>query len=326
MFKFTFALPVAALLFTSNLFFTSQARGADPFTSAFFPLQNPPKQTAKEEAKIRLGKKLYNDTILSETKTISCNSCHRLDRYGVDGEPTSPGHDGTRGSRNSPTTFNAALHFKQFWDGRANDVEEQALGPVLNPVEMAMPEEKVVLQRLKDSAEYPKLFAEAFPDEAEPITFKNMGRAIGAFERQLITPSRFDAYLSGDEAALTEQEKKGLQTFVTVGCIACHNGATIGGQMYQKLGLVKPYDTKDLGRFSLTKKEEDKFFFKVPSLRNISKTEPYFHDGSVKTLEEAVTLMGRHQLGRELSEGDVQSIVAFLHSLTGEIPKAALGE
>jgi len=300
---------------------STSAVALDPFASAFSPLPDLPQLSAKDSAKVELGKALYLDTILSESRKISCSSCHRLDKFGVDNEPTSPGHNGKRGDRNSPSSFNAALHISQFWDGRAADVEEQALGPVLNSVEMAMPSEAVVMQRLKESENYAKLFKAAFPDEANPLSFKNVGRAIGAFERRLITPGKFDKYLKGDETALSAAEKKGLEKFVQTGCIGCHAGALVGGQMYQKLGLVKPYPTNDLGRFNVTKKDEDKFFFKVPSLRNVEKTGPYFHDGSVKTIEEAVQLMGRHQLGRELSAEDVSSIVTFLHALTGEVPQ-----
>lgn len=270
--------------------------------------------------RVALGKKLFNDTLLSKSKKISCNSCHTLSNFGVDNEPTSLGHEGHRGGRNSPSVYNAALHIAQFWDGRAADVEAQALGPILNPGEMAMPDEATVVQRLREDKDYPALFRKAFPSEKEPTTFANVGLAIGAFERTLMTPSRFDSYLSGDDSALTTEEKAGLKTFVATGCGACHNGVTVGGGMYQKLGLVVPYQTTDLGRFSITKNEADRFVFKVPSLRNSEKTAPYFHDGSVATLEEAVRLMGKHQLGRDLSQEDTASIVTFLRSLTGKLP------
>jgi len=270
--------------------------------------------------RVALGKKLFNDTLLSKSKKISCNSCHTLSNFGVDNEPTSLGHEGHRGGRNSPSVYNAALHIAQFWDGRAADVEAQALGPILNPGEMAMPDEATVVQRLREDKDYPALFRKAFPSEKEPTTFANVGLAIGAFERTLMTPSRFDSYLSGDDSALTTEEKAGLKTFVATGCGACHNGVTVGGGMYQKLGLVMPYQTTDLGRFSITKNEADRFVFKVPSLRNSEKTAPYFHDGSVATLEEAVRLMGKHQLGRDLNQEDTASIVTFLRSLTGKLP------
>ncbi len=272
-------------------------------------------------AKVALGKKLYSETKLSTAEDISCNSCHNLQTLGVDNQPTSPGHKGQLGGRNSPTVFNAALHFTQFWDGRAKDVEEQALGPVMNPVEMAMPSEAVVMERLRTDPEYPKLFAQAFPGEKDALTFQNMGKAIGAFERTLLTKSRFDSFLEGDATALNAEELEGLKTFRDVGCVACHSGVTVGGQMYQKLGLVKPYPTEDLGRHEVTKNEADKYFFKVPSLRNIEKTGPYFHDGKVKTLDQAIRLMGSHQLGRELTDRQVELILAFLRSLTGQLPQ-----
>jgi cytochrome c peroxidase len=173
-----------------------------------------------------------------------------------------------------------------------------------------------VIERLKKDKNYPKEFAAAFPGEKDPMSYANVGNAIGAFERTLITPSRFDQFLKGDDNALTPEEKKGAQAFVQTGCIACHNGATLGGMMFQKLGLVKPYPTKDMGRFEVTKNEVDKMMFKVPSLRNVAKTGPYFHDGSVKTLEEAVSQMAEYQLGKKLTPEQVTEIVTFLNSLT----------
>jgi cytochrome c peroxidase len=286
--------------------------------AAFAPL--PEVAESKENPitpqKIALGKRLYLDTQLSKNGKISCNSCHNLKTFGVDNEPTSPGHDGQRGGRNSQSSFNAALHATQFWDGRAANVEKQALGPILNPIEMGMPSEAAVVERLKKDKTYPKEFAAAFPGEKDPLTYANVGNAIGAFERTLITPSRFDEFLKGDDKALTADEKKGAQLFVQTGCTACHNGATLGGMMFQKLGLVKPYPTKDMGRFEVTKNEADKMMFKVPSLRNVAKTGPYFHDGSVKTPDEAVSLMAEYQLGRKLSPEQVKEIVTFLNSLT----------
>ncbi len=281
-----------------------------------------PSSDAGPAERATLGKLLYFDARLSKNHDVSCNSCHDLAKYGVDGEKTSPGHKKQRGDRNSPTVYNSALHFRQFWDGRAADVEEQATGPVMNPVEMAMPDEKRVVETLASIPEYKELFAKSFPGDKEAITLKNAGRAIGAFERKLLTPSRFDKYLGGDDKALSADEVKGLTTFVSSGCTACHSGALLGGAMYQKLGLVKPWpDAKDQGRASVTKQDSDKLMFKVPSLRNIEKTAPYFHDGSVPTLASAIKLMGQHQLGRELSDADVHGIELFLKTLTGELPK-----
>lgn len=304
---------------------TTIAQADDVNLGAFKPLpasaENPENPLTPQ--KIALGKKLYLDNRLSGDRDISCNTCHHLNHYGVDNLPTSQGHKGQLGNRNAPTVYNAALHIAQFWDGRSKDVEAQALGPVMNPVEMAMPSEGEVLSRVKADKDYPALFAKAFPAEKEPVTFQNIGKAIGAFERTLLTPSRFDKFLAGDKKALTAPEQEGLKVFVNTGCIMCHNGAPVGGLMFQKLGLVRPYETKDLGRYEVTKNDADKYFFKVPSLRNIAETAPYFHDGSIKTLPEAVKLMGAHQLGKDLSENDVASIVTFLRSLTGTIPASA---
>jgi len=277
--------------------------------------------------KVALGRQLYFDKRLSKGQDISCNSCHRLDGFGVDNEKTSPGHQGQRGGRNSPTVFNAALHIAQFWDGRAATVEEQAKGPVLNPVEMAMPDAKTIEKMLASIPEYVEAFKKAFPDDKKPVTFDHAAQAIGAFERKLVTPGRWDKFLAGDKSALTDAEKTGFNTFMEVGCMACHMGAGVGGGLYQKLGLVVPWpDQKDLGRFEVTKNEADKMFFKVPSLRNITKTAPYFHDGSVATLPEAVRLMAKHQLGKDLSDKDTASIVAWLGALTGEAPAELIAE
>ncbi|MCB0380664.1 MAG: cytochrome-c peroxidase [Flavobacteriales bacterium] len=278
------------------------------------------------DEKVALGKTLYFDKRLSKDNTISCNSCHNLDTYGVDNLSFSPGNDGGLGGRNSPTVLNAALHISQFWDGRAKDVEEQAGGPILNPVEMAMPNEKAVIDRLSKIEEYNNLFAKAFPNEKDPITYINIQKAIGAFERKLIVPSKFDDYLAGNENALNQQEKDGLETFTSVGCTACHSGNLLGGQLFQKFGLMSNYweHTKskkiDEGKFEVTKNEADKYVFKTPSLRNVAETAPYFHDGSVADLEEAIAIMGKIQLNKELSEAEVSNIAAFLKALTGSVP------
>lgn len=273
------------------------------------------------DAQVRLGQQLYFDARLSKNQQISCNSCHDLAKFGQDGEPTSPGHKGQRGGRNSPTTLNAAAHVKQFWDGRMDDVEAQAHGPVLNPGEMAMPSGEAVEKVLASIPEYVKAFAEAFPGEKKALSFDNAANAIAAFERKLVTPSRWDKFLAGDESALTDDEKKGFDTFYEKGCFACHNGAAVGGNSFQKLGAKEawPDQTSDLGRFAVTKNEADKLVFKVPSLRNVTKTAPYFHDGKVATLEEAVRLMGKHQLGLALKDDEVKSIVSFLGALTGDV-------
>lgn len=276
--------------------------------------------------KIALGRQLYYEKRLSKAHDLSCNSCHDLNAYGADSRagasgPFSHGHKGQLGGRNSPTSYNAALHVAQFWDGRAADVEAQAKGPVLNPVEMALPDATSAVKTLKSIPGYKPLFAAAFPGEADPITFDNMATAIGAFERKLVTKDRFDKFLRGDRSALSDTELMGLATFMDSGCIACHNGAAIGGGMYQKLGLLKPYPTKDNGRFDVTSNEADRQVFKVPSLRNIAMTAPYFHDGSQATLSDAVRIMAEYQTARgKLTDDEVTSVVAFLKSLTGELP------
>jgi cytochrome c peroxidase len=273
------------------------------------------------EEKVSLGRMLYYDARLSRGQDVSCNSCHELSKYGVDQGPVSEGFKGQKGARNSPTTYNAAGHFVQFWDGRAATVEEQAKGPILNPVEMGMKSQKDVLAVIKSMPDYVVAFKAAFPGQKDPVTYDNVGNAIGAFERKLVTTSRWDKFLAGDQAALTEPEKAGLVTFLDTGCQTCHSGMYVGGSMFQKLGAAKPWpDSHDTGRFGVTKQEMDMMVFKVPTLRNIEKTAPYYHDGSVATLEQAVTKMGEHQLGKQLSASQVASIVTFLKSMTGEIP------
>jgi len=281
-------------------------------------------------AKVALGKALYYDTRLSEDGTISCNSCHDLATFGVDNEPTSDGVGGQLGDRNSPTVLNAAFHQSQFWDGRAKDVEEQAGMPILNPVEMAIPSKEFLVDRLSGTEDYPPMFAEAFPGEGEPLTYRNIEKALGAFERTLITPSRFDAYLEGDKEALNEQELAGLEKFIQLGCTTCHNGVNIGAYSFQKFGLFGNYwehtgsEKVDEGRFAVTENEGDKFVFRVASLRNVAETGPYFHDGSVETLEDAIRVMVKVQLAMDLSDEEIESLAAFLKSLTGEVPAAAL--
>jgi cytochrome c peroxidase len=271
------------------------------------------------EEKITLGRMLYFEPRLSKNHDISCNSCHDVAGFGVDGEPTSEGHKGQRGGRNSPTVYNAALHIAQFWDGRSPDVEDQAKGPVLNPIEMAMPSEEAVVAVLQSIPDYAPLFAAAFPDDADAISYDNMARAIGAFERRLITSDRLDAFVSGQDNALNDEELAGLEEFLDLGCITCHMGPTIGGGTYRKLGLVKPYPATDPGRFEVTKDEADRFVFKVPSLRNIAMTGPYFHNGSIATLAEAIRLMASHQLGVEATDEQIARIETFLGTLTGTV-------
>lgn len=284
-----------------------------------------PEDNPFSESKAELGKKLYYDPRISLSGVISCNTCHNMATYGADNIPTSLGHKFETGGRNAPTVLNAGFHIAQFWDGRAADLEEQAKGPVLNPVEMGMPDPELVLKRLSSIPGYVDEFSSVYPDSKDPVNYDNYAKAVASFERTLTTPSRFDDYLKGDENALTDKEKAGLQTFIEKGCTSCHNGVAIGGNSYQKFGLVKPYKNQDdLGRFEITGKESDKYVFKVPSLRNITRTYPYFHDGGVWDIKEAVRIMGETQLGIELTDEETSDIVAFLESLTGEIPRNAL--
>ncbi|MGB0429869.1 MAG: cytochrome-c peroxidase [Bacteroidia bacterium] len=277
--------------------------------------------------KVALGQMLYFDNRLSKDNKQSCNTCHNVATYGVDNMPTSEGNDGGFGDRNSPTTFNAAFHIAQFWDGREPDVEAQAGGPILNPVEMAMHSEADVVTRLKNIDDYVTLFGSAFPEEKDPITYNNLKKAIGAYERKLVSPSRFDDYLAGNENALSHAEKKGLETYMNSGCVTCHSGNLLGGNMYQKFGLMggnywelTGSENIDEGRFTITQNEADKYVFKVPSLRNIEKTYPYFHDGSVSDLKEAVMIMAKLQVPQPISETQADEIVTFLKTLTGNIP------
>lgn len=300
------------------------ATGIDPARLAAFqalPAAMESRKNPITEDKVRLGRMLYYETRLSRNQELSCNSCHMLDKFGVDHERFSTGFKAQKGNRNSPTVYNAAGQVAQFWDGRAADVEEQAKGPVLNPVEMALPNDQSAVAVLKSMPEYVAAFRKAFPGQAGPVTFDNMAKAIGAFERKLVTPSRWDKYLKGDKTALTAQEQAGFNKFVDTGCQACHMGAYVGGQMFQKLGLVKPYpDQTDPGRFAVTKQESDRMMFKVPTLRNVEMTAPYFHNGSSPALEDAVRKMAEYQLGRKLTDSDVKLIVTWLKALTGAVP------
>jgi len=268
---------------------------------------------------VSLGTKLFSDVSMSENNSESCNTCHMLDagKYGVDNKPTSPGVKGQNGTRNSPTVLDAGFQFVQFWDGRATNLKEQAKGPVLNPIEMGMPDEKFVVKKIGSIAEYKDLFAKAYPGQPDPITYDNIANAIAAFERTLITHNRFDDFVKGDWKVLSTDERKGLETFINTGCIACHLTPLLGGHMYQKMGLVHPYaNTKDLGRYDVTKNEQDKYLFKVPMLRNIAETYPYFHDGAIESLDTAIVQMAWMQLGKQYTPDETASVKAFFGALT----------
>lgn len=301
----------------------AQADLSEAFLPMFQPLPTMVAAPNNElsDAKVDLGRMLYFENRISKGQKMSCNSCHMLDKYGQDNLPFSPGHEGKLGGRSSPSTYNAAVQIAQFWDGRAPSVEEQAKGPVLNPVEMGMPDADFVIKVLKAIPGYADAFKAAFPGEADPINYNNFGNAVGAFERKLLTPAKWDTFLRGQKEALTSEEKKGFATFAKVGCVTCHNGVGVGGMMYQKLGLVKAWpELKDNGRADVTKNESEKHYFKVPSLRNITETGPYLHDGSVTDLDGMVKRMAEYQLGKELTQEEVTSIVTFLKTLKGDLP------
>jgi cytochrome c peroxidase len=297
-----------------------------------------PADNPQSAAKIELGKKLYFDPRLSSNGTVSCNSCHNVMAGGDDNRPVSVGVDGKTGGRSAPTVWNSAFLSVQFWDGRAPSLEEQAKGPVTNPVEMGMKDWNAVVKTLKAISGYEPLFKAAFKDE-NSITADNAVKAIAAYERTLITPnSPYDRYVKGDSTALTEQEVRGMNAFAEAGCIACHSGPNFSGPqlpmgtgLYHKFPTIagSEYDTKyklleDTGRHQVTGKESDKNTWRVPTLRNVALTAPYFHNGAVPTLDEAVRVMAKTQLNKELTDKQVEDIVAFLNSLTGEFPKQTM--
>ncbi|MFZ2268608.1 MAG: cytochrome-c peroxidase [Azonexus sp.] len=285
------------------------------------PIQPLPPLARLNPERVALGERLFSDKRFSADNSLACISCHDLRRGGDDGKRVSEGIGGALGGINAPTVFNSSLSFVQFWDGRAGSLEEQAAGPIHNPLELGSSWAEV-LARLSRDAEIVAAFKQAYSDG---LTAKNVADAIATFERSLLTRnSRFDRYLQGNKTVLTGQELEGYRLFRELGCTSCHQGVLLGGNMYQKFGVLGDYfagrqpSKADLGRYNVTGRQEDKHVFKVPSLRNIALTSPYFHDGSVDSLAEAVVIMGRYQLGRELAEPDVQAIVAFLNSLTGE--------
>ena len=295
----------------------------------FTPIPTAPPElpgNAATTGKVELGKMLYFDPRLSASHAISCSSCHNLGLGGADAEPTSIGHRWQRGGRNAPTVLNAVFNHAQFWDGRAKDLEQQAGGPMANPIEMASPTAHVA-EQLKGIPGYGDLFAKAFPGESDPVTLANAQKAIAVFEATLITPNApFDRFLKGEQNALSPMQKAGLAVFMDKGCAACHNGINVGGGMYAPFGVVeKPgadvLPPTDKGRFMVTKTPSDEYVFKVPTLRNIALTAPYFHTGQVWDLRQAVAVMGTSQLGAQLTDDEVDKITAFLDSLTGEQPK-----
>ncbi len=267
--------------------------------------------------KAMLGKQLYMDTTLSADGKVSCNTCHDTKTFGMDNQVFSTGINGVMDTPfNSPTTFNAAFNFVQFWNGRAKDLADQARSPFTNPQEMGLNDEAEVIKIIEQNPDYKAKFNKIYGE----INMDNITDAIAEFEKTLITPnSPFDRYLNGDENAISSQAKRGWEAFKSNGCVACHQGQNVGGTMYQKIGIFEPYPNQEnLGRYEITKVESDKMVFKVPSLRNVAKTAPYYHDGSIPTLDACVQFMAYYQLGKFLDQQTVEDIVAFLESLTGE--------
>ena len=278
-------------------------------------------------SRVELGRKLFFDPRISVDGTTSCVRCHLPALYGTDGLPKARGAHDTLNPRNVPTILNAALQFKAHWRGDRENVEDEAKQVLIGLFSFINPDYASAIARIKAIPGYADLFRKEFPGDPDPVTPDNWAKAIGAFERTLVTPSRFDAFLAGDARALSPEERTGLRKFIDTGCIACHNGADVGGGIFQKFGVVEDYWTAtgsqqpDKGRFDVTHDPQDTYVFKVPSLRNVAMTPPYFHDGSVRSLPEAVRIMAKVQLGRALSDQDTADIVAFLGSLTGKLPQ-----
>jgi len=314
-----------------TLFIASMLVSSSSIALEALPMVPPiPADNPMSAAKIELGKQLYFDPRLSIDGTVSCNSCHNVMATGTDNRPTSVGIDGQRGGRNAPNVWNSAFLSAQFWDGRAATLEDQAKGPPLNPIEMGMPSEKAVVDRLESIAGYKDQFESVFGE----VSYDNMAKAIAAYERTLITPnSPFDRYIKGNKMAMSNKAQAGMKLFEEIGCSGCHNGVNfagpqlpIGEGFYQKFPTndskyTAKYDLKsDKGRYEVTKDKNDMYMWRVPPLRNIALTAPYFHNGSVNNLSEAVRVMGKTQLNQELNNQQVEEIVAFLESLTGEFP------
>jgi cytochrome c peroxidase len=312
------------------------ASTSDPLILAarqqFQPLPNGPGKVAgvtSTPGLVALGTALYFDPRLSASHTIACAGCHNMGLGGADARSTSLGHRWQRGGRNAPTVLNAVYNKAQFWDGRAKDLIEQASGPISNPIEMAKPAEQVI-PTLKSIAGYAGMFVKAFPNDKDPIRTPNVQAAIAAYEATLVTPNaQFDRFLRGDGKALGEAERRGLKSFMDNGCAACHGGINMGGSMYARFGIASAPPAEllppgDFGRFSVTKDEADRYAYKVPTLRNIALTAPYFHTGKVWSLEEAVTVMAKSQLGKTFSKREVAEIVAFLRTLTGDQPRTSV--
>lgn len=334
--RYLYLLLVIVVVSGVAFYYASSVRQIAPQVSWYPPVEvgnepiTPiPLTLSLDRAKVALGERLFNDPRLSGDHSISCSTCHDLANGGEDGLPQSIGIGGAKGAINAPTVFNSGFNFRQFWDGRAATLEDQIDGPVQNPKEMGATW-PVVIASLKEDATYRLDFGEMYPEGINPASVKN---AIATFERSLTTPnSKFDQFLRGQHESLTADEFEGYKLFKSFGCISCHQGMNVGGNMYEKLGLVDNYfehrghvQVVDYGRYNITKHEENRYEFRVPSLRNVALTAPYFHDASAPTLEQAVIIMAKYQLGVDLPQQQVEKIVKFLKTLTGEIPKRHAG-
>jgi cytochrome c peroxidase len=277
--------------------------------------------------RVELGRKLFFDPRISVDGTVSCSRCHQAALYGTDGLPKAKGAFDKVNDRRAPTVLNAALEFKAHWRGDRENVEDQASQATTGPASFGNPDNASTMSKVKAIAGYPELFQKAFPAEPDPVTIGNWGKAIGSYERTLLTPSRFDEYLAGNAEGLSEPERQGLRTFMDTGCSGCHSGVAVGGGMFRKFGVVGNYWKEtgskevDKGRFDVTNNPADMYVFKVPGLRNVAMTPPYFHDGSARTLPAAVRIMAKVQLGKTLPDQDTKAIVIFLGSLTGKVPQ-----
>jgi cytochrome c peroxidase len=287
---------------------------------ASFSSLPPPSPPADPVAarRVALGRSLFADPRVSKNGDVSCTRCHALDAWGADGKRVSRGSDDREPPRNTPSIYNVGGFFALLWDGRQTDLTAQAREVLLSPRTMATTPERLA-QTLSAVPSYSDAFTHAFPGEKEPVSFDNAARALAAYEETLVTRGRWDRFLEGEPSALTDQEKAGFNRFVEVGCVACHFGPNVGATMFQKVGLVKAWpNTRDRGRYEITKRDSDWMVFRVPPLRNVARTAPYFHDGSIASLPEAIRMMAHHQIGRDLEEDDVTLIAAWLGSLTGD--------
>lgn len=319
-------LPLSFLSFPAMAGNDADHQLLDDATKSFAALPDIKEADTLNSARVALGRNLFFEPRVSRDGTVSCARCHQPSLYGTDGLARSIGVDHHLNARNAPTVLNAALQLSQHWIGDRINVEDQAMKSLLGPNSFGQPNYLNAMQRLQAIPGYAEMFSKAYPDDKNPITPENWGNAIGAYERTLLTPAPFDQFLTGDTNAISMTAKSGLRKFMGLGCVGCHNGVGVGGNAYMKFGLTEDYWTAtgsnsvDKGRYAFTKNEADQYVFKVPSLRNVTRTAPYFHDGSVASLEQAIRIMASVQLGKTLTEQDMTEIMGFLDSLTGPLP------